>query len=281
VTGAQRAALPTCVVIGAMKCGTSALHRHLDRHPEIAMAGGKELNFFFGPDRPPHHREEEWWTTGQWHRGVAWYAAQHDPSARVRGESSPGYTDPSHPEVPARMGTVLPGARLVCLVRDPVARAVSQWEHHTRDGTECRPVAEAVLDPASQYLERSRYAERLAPFRHHFSDEQLLVVVQERLLTDPRRELARVYGHVGADPGFWDDALTERVHVGGGRGGVPDGLAGAVWEAVGDDVDDLRALLDDAVVEWPDPRRRGGRADPRPPCGGRGAGYRAGAVPAT
>lgn len=247
-------ALPTCVVIGAMKCGTSALHRHLDRHPQIAMAAGKELNFFFGPDVPPHPREEDWWLTGQWHRGTGWYADQFDPAAPVRGEASPGYTDPSHPEAPGRMRALLPDARLVYLVRDPVARAVSQWQHHVRDGAERRPVFEAVLDPDSQYLTRSRYAERLAPFREHFPDEQLLVVVQERLLRDPRRELAQVYAHVGADPAFWDDALTERVHGGGPPDVVPTELRAAVWDAVGDDVDALRALVDDPLEEWPDPR---------------------------
>ena len=36
-------------MIGAMKAGTSALHRYLDDHPSIAMSGAKELNFFFGP----------------------------------------------------------------------------------------------------------------------------------------------------------------------------------------------------------------------------------------
>ena len=43
-------ALPNLVLIGAMKCGTSALHAYLDMHPQIAMSRPKELNFFIGPD---------------------------------------------------------------------------------------------------------------------------------------------------------------------------------------------------------------------------------------
>ncbi len=235
-------ALPTCIVIGAMKCGTSALHRQLDRHPHIAMAQQKELNFFFGADTAPHGRAQDWWRTGQWHRGPEWYAAQHDAAAPVRGESSPGYTDPSHPEVAVRMRRLVPDVRLLYLVRDPVTRAVSQWRHHTRDGTERRPVQDAVLDPSSQYLERSRYAERVAPFLQHFAHEQLLVVVQERLLTNPRTELRRVYEHVGADPTYWDDALAEPVHVvDGPEQALPTPLVGAVWDAVGADVAVVRS----------------------------------------
>ena len=253
---AQGGALPTLVVVGAMKCGTTAVHAHLDKHPEIAMAPGKELNFFFGPAQPPPGPPEEWWRHGQWHRGPDWYAAQFDATAKVRGEASPGYTDPAHPEVADRMRRVLPDARLVYLVRDPVARAVSQWAHHVRDGTEPRPVGEAVLDPGSQYVARSRYAERLQPFLEAYPREQVLVVVQERLAADPRAELRRVFEHVGADPGFWDDALRGRVHEGGAGVAVPEQVRADFWAAVADDVEALRALLGDDLPAWPEPAGR-------------------------
>jgi hypothetical protein len=247
---ASPAALPTTVVVGAMKCGTSALHTYLAAHPDIAMSEPKEVNFFFGPATPPPGSPDTWWRHGQWHRGQEWYAAHFDGRRPVRGESSPGYTDPAHPEVPGRMAAVLPDVRLVYLVRDPVQRAVSQHRHHVRDGTEPRPPAEAVLDEDSQYLARSRYAERIAPFLEHFPREQLLVVVQERLLADRRGELRRVYRHVGADPDFWHPDLLERVHVGGEEGDVPSLLRRRVWERVGDDVDRLCDLVGDELPEW-------------------------------
>ena len=245
-----QAVLPTTVVVGAMKCGTSALHTYLAAHPDVAMSEPKEVNFFFGPSTAPPGPPDTWWRHGQWHRGPDWYARHFDPGRPVRGESSPGYTDPSHPEVPARMAALLPDARLVYLVRDPVQRAVSQYRHHGRDGTERRPLAEAVLDEDSQYLARSRYAERIAPFLDHFGPEQLLVVVQERLLADRRGELRRVFAHVGADPDFWHPDLLGRVHVGGDHLDVPPRLQRAVWGRVGDDVDRLRHLVGDELPEW-------------------------------
>ena len=247
--------LPTLVVIGAMKCGTTALHAHLDKHPAIAMAAGKELNFFFGPDLRPAEPPDQWWRAGQWHRGPEWYAAQFDATADVRGETSPGYTDPSHPEVAARMQALLPDVRLVYLVRDPVERAVSQWAHHVRDGTEPRPLAEALLDPGSQYLDRSRYLQRVLPFLDAFRAEQLLVVVQERLLADPRGQLRRVFEHVGADPDYWDAAMTGREHQGEVVAELPAPVRRRFWAEVADDVEALRSLLDDGFAEWHDPRR--------------------------
>ena len=107
-----------------------------------------------------------------------------------------------------------------------------------------------MLDEDSQYLARSRYAQRIAPFLDHFAPQQPLVVVQERQLADRRRELRRVFAHVGADPDFWHPDLLERVHVGGDHVGVPADLRHSVWERVGDDVDRLRALVGDDLPEW-------------------------------
>jgi hypothetical protein len=243
-------ALPNVIVIGAMKCATTALHEYLDAHPQISMSRTKELNFFNGPEKAPHDDAGRWWRTGQWHRGIGWYASQFDPTTPFRGESSPAYTSPSAPEVAARMAAVVPRVRLVYLVRDPVERAVSQYFHHYRDGTERRPVDEAVLDPASQYLSRSRYWDRLQPFLGLFDREQVHVVVQERLLHHRDSEIGAVYAHVGVDADWHDERHARRVHVGDGRPEVSDRLRVAVMERLGDDVAKLQALLQDELREW-------------------------------
>jgi len=246
--------LPNLLVIGAMKCGTSALHTHLDRHPEIAMAPGKELNFFFGSEAKPPPPESEWWRHGQWHRGLEWYQSQFDPTARLRGESSPGYTDPRHPQAASRIRSVAPQARLVYSVREPLSRALSQWRHHRRDGTEPRPAEEALLDPDSDYVARSRYLERLRPFLDVFDAEQVLVVVQERLRRDPRPTFRRIFEHVGADPAFWDAALSDEVHVGAAEAeadqAATDRLRSAFLSEVDDDVAGLCKLFGDLLPEW-------------------------------
>jgi len=242
--------LPDVVVIGAMKCATSAVHEYLDAHPDVAMSRTKELNFFNGPEVAPQADPASWWTVGQWHRGLDWYSAQFDPDAVVRGESSPAYTSPSCPEVPARMATVVPGARLVYLVRDPLARAVSQYAHHQRDGTERRPLHVALLDPDSQYLARSRYQERLEPYLAWFGPQQVHTVVQERLDRRRRSVIAALYRYVGVDPGWRDERHERRVHVGGSSLEVTPRLRAAFAERVRDDVERLRELVGDELAEW-------------------------------
>ena len=95
--------LPNLIVIGAAKCGTTSLHEYLDAHPEIAMSREKELYFFI---------EEK-----NWNKGLAWYESNFDPHARVRGESSPGYTVfPLYQGVPERMAAIVPNALNACPV---------------------------------------------------------------------------------------------------------------------------------------------------------------------
>lgn len=241
--------LPEVIVIGAMKCATSAVHAYLDAHPDIAMSPVKELNFFNGPEVAPHDDPDRWWLTGQWHRGLDWYAAQFPAGVPLHGEASPAYTQPDAPEVPGRMARVLPAVRLVYLVRDPFDRALSQWRHHRRDGAEPRPAAEALLDPDSQYVARSRYLERLAGFLDRFDRDQLHVVVQERLLRGPAAEVPALHRHAGADPER-APAATRHRNV-GGPGDPPDpALRAAFLDRVADDTAGLRDLLRDDLPEW-------------------------------
>ena len=239
-------ALPNLVIIGAMKCGTTALHRLLDEHPDIAMASGKELNFFFGPATDPGEN-----AASTWHRGLGWYAGQFDARAAIRGESSPGYTSPDHPEVARRMAAVVPGVRLVYLVRDPIERAVSQYRHHRADGTEPRPVADALLDPGSQYIARGRYFDRLTPFLRTFAREQILVVSQEDLLRDPDRSLNLVYRFLEVKPSVPAAPPARRWNV--ARVGdvvLPRQLRDRLGREFADDVARLREFTGQRFATW-------------------------------
>lgn len=239
-------ALPNLVIIGAMKCGTTALHRLLDEHPDIAMARGKELNFFFGPATDPGEN-----AASTWHRGLGWYAGQFDTRATIRGESSPGYTSPGHPEVAGRMTAVVPGVRLVYLVRDPIERAVSQYRHHRADGTERRPVADALLDPDSQYIARGRYFDRLTPFLQEFASEQILVMSQEDLLGDSNHSLTLVYRFLGVKAPVPAAPPARRWNV--ARGGdvvLPRQLRDQLGKEFADDVARLREFTGQKFATW-------------------------------
>jgi len=92
----------------------------------------------------------------------------------------------------------------------------------------------------------------VSPFLERFEREQLVVVVQERLRDQQKTELRRIFEHVGADPGWWDDSLEHEWHVGGSNVHIPDDVANGVRVHVDDDVAPLRELIRDDLPECTD-----------------------------
>ena len=205
--------LPDFLVLGTMRGGSSSLYRYLCAHPEVAKPLRKEVEYF-----DCHHAE-----------GVAWYR-QHFPlrarAALAAGghrtlrtfEATPSYL--FHPEVPARAADLLPEARLVALLRDPVERAYSHHRHMRQLGFEDLAFEEAVAaeetrlapelahmaaDPGYfsrihsrfSYLSRGRYAEQLERWLTHYPSSSLLVVESADLYARPVECFSRITGFLG------------------------------------------------------------------------------------
>lgn len=192
--------LPTFFVIGAAKAGTSSLHYYLGRHPQIAMTNPKEPHVLLGDD----HRER-----------AQRYATLFDESRPIRGESSTGYSAaPYNPEVPGNIADLVPDARLVYLVRDPVDRAIAHYAQDVIAHRESRAIEEALApgEAESHFIAASCYATQLEAYLEHFARDAILVLDSRRLRARRRQALAEVFAHVGADAAFWDEAF-QREHV--------------------------------------------------------------------
>lgn len=200
--GAAPGTLPNLMIIGAAKCGTTSLHAYLDSHPQVFMARLKELRFFSDPD------------CRSW---LPWYCEQFPTDAEVRGESSTMYTRaPALPGTAERMHDLLPDAKLIYLVRDPVDRAVASYLEERFQRLDPRPVAEAFADlddPYNPYLSASRYGEQLAHYLAHYRRDQLLVMSLAELERSPDRALREVWGFLGVDPDHEVDT-TARLNAG-------------------------------------------------------------------
>jgi hypothetical protein len=178
-------ALPDFIVIGAMKAGTTSLHRYLGSHPDVVMSDPKELNFFVAERT--------------WARGLDWYREHFRPaSGQIAGEASPDYTKADvFQGVPRRIAQVVPDARLVYLVRHPIERMRSMYLHELVAGRERAPAGDALLEKA-HYVNTSRYAWQLDHFREFFPRDQVLVVVSEQLRDHREATLRRILGFLGA-----------------------------------------------------------------------------------
>jgi Sulfotransferase domain len=201
-----RAGLPNLIVIGAGKCGTSALHFYLSQHPEIGMSKPKELQLFGGP---------------RWLTRLPTYVTHFDASRPVRGESSPSYSmDPFFPCVPEQMAAVLPEPRFVYLVAEPVRRTVAHWaEQHLLRNDE-RSLEEALSDaddPLNPYVAGSRYGHQLERYTCVFGRERVLVLEQEDLRERRDETLRRVFSFLGVDPKFTSPAFGQERNAAGGK----------------------------------------------------------------
>src|SRR3712207_3099155 len=106
-----------------MKCATTSLHYYLNLHPQISMSEKKELDFFV--------REKHW------DKGVEWYKSNFhgNGETKIYGEASPNYTlHPIFSGVPERMYSVVPEAKLIYVVRDPIDRMISHYIHEYTKG---------------------------------------------------------------------------------------------------------------------------------------------------
>jgi hypothetical protein len=205
--GPTAGALPNLVVIGAMKCGTSSLHRYLDLHPAIAMSALKEPNFFL---------TTQW---GTWDRGTDWYRGLFDPRAPVRGEASVNYTGLPFSEGTAeRMRETLgPDVKLIYMVRDPIERAVSHYLHARAAGRERRTLAEGLGNFETRYVLRSMYATQLEPFVEAFGAERIHVDTQAALLRDRAATMRRIFRFLEVDEEFTSPQFERLWEVSAGK----------------------------------------------------------------
>src|SRR3954447_1529709 len=202
-------ALPNLIVIGAQKCGTSGLHYYLSLHPEISVSRPKELNFFIAERN--------------WLEGVDWYRGHFDPNAKVRSEASPNYTAyPQHLEVPERMHSVVPDAKLLYMVRDPLDRIAAHWVHNYAKRREKGDLRTTLMHPNTSYLARSHYYAQLQRFLRLYPRDQVLVIEQEQLRNQRNETLRRVFEFAGVDPGFSHPGFaTQRHRTSRKRRGTP------------------------------------------------------------
>jgi hypothetical protein len=198
----REGALPNLIIIGGLKCGTTSLHHYLNLHPEIAMSRPKELNFFV--------------SELNWPLGRDWYAGHFDPSARIRGESSPHYTNrPSFNGVPGRMRELLGSdVRLVYVVRDPIDRMLSHYLHNVGGGYEDRSLVDALSDPESSYVARSRYFFQVEPYLEEFGDDRVQIVGREELKADRPGTMRRTFEFLGVDPNFTSEQFEREWETG-------------------------------------------------------------------
>lgn len=202
--------LPSFLIVGAQRCGTTALYSKLVQHPGVV-----------GPNL---HKGVHYFDT-DYERGLGWYQG-HFPllsTARrierrsgivpITGEASPYYM--FHPLAGERIARDLPGVNLIAILRDPVERAYSAYTHEKARGFETEPFERAIeleverlsgeeerlrTDPTyvskhhqhNAYLARGRYVEQVRRLESLVGERHLLVLDFEDVFADVRRTMPEI-----------------------------------------------------------------------------------------
>jgi hypothetical protein len=200
-------ALPDFIVIGAPRCGTSSLYKYLSEHPDVLPAFRKELHFF---DR-------------HYIKGLFWYRSnlpliRRLGGVRITGEATPNYL--VHPYVPDRIRSVIPNVKLIVLLRNPIDRTHSAWQHNQRRGEDQLSLEDALAAENARvsgdlerlgrgeefqprnylrysYLGKSRYAEHLDRWLEVFGGTQLLICKSEDVFSGNNDALSAIHAFLG------------------------------------------------------------------------------------
>lgn len=175
--------LPDFIIAGAAKSATTWLQQSLMQAPRIAM-----------PSHEPH------FFSRRYSDGIDAYLAELGPAPPdiLLGEKSNSYL--TEPAAAGRIRQHVPDARLVFQLRDPVARAYSDYLMLLRRGTVGRDIARH-LDPqraqTQRFLADGTYAQHLRRFYDLFDRDQILILRYEDILTAPQAQLDRFAAHLG------------------------------------------------------------------------------------
>jgi hypothetical protein len=209
--------LPDFLIIGAQKAGTTALAGNLSRHPDVFMArasaASHELHFF----------------DSNWRRGLGWYRKCFTRPDKLQGEKTPNYL--SVPACHVRMAAVVPNAKLVVSLRNPIDRAYSAWNHFNQITDEARswgwkemPFREAIFQGNVPVIDHRRnpvmrslldsgdYISKIKHLLQYYSRDKIHILIAERLRANREGEYAKLLAFLGLPPSpapFQDDHVRE------------------------------------------------------------------------
>jgi hypothetical protein len=207
---------PTFIIGGAPRSGTTFLAQSLDRHPDVYM--GKP----FIPEPKvfliPATHEDEY---------GARYARLFGAAAgfRARGEKTSNYFESA--DACARIRATLPEVRLIFLLREPVARAYSNYLWSRKNGLETLPFEEAIacegqrpspLPPEKahakpfDYLERGKYATFAHRYLSAFGRDRIAFFLFEEIVRQPEKTLSEIQRFIGVEPLPFDHLNIGKVN---------------------------------------------------------------------
>lgn len=208
----QVAGWPNFFIVGAANSGTTSLYTCLNQHPEVFLPALKEPHYF-AQVRPSY--EQRYMRTYVTEEKAYLKLFRSSAGYRAIGEASPSYLFDA--QAPLRIRTVVPHARIIMLLRDPVERAHSHYLMDVREGVQDRHFYRAVEEDWNRshkgwgrshlYVELGLYAEQVDRYMSTFGSEHVLILMFEELRRasqNGKSALAKVLRFLDVDVSYLD-----------------------------------------------------------------------------
>jgi hypothetical protein len=208
--------LPNFIIVGAVKAGTSSIFRYMRQHPEIHTSSRKEPSFFLFDSSVPDFQGPG---DHIFYRNVVVSLEDYEAlfagagNKKAVGEASASYL---HDEsAPRRISNLIPGAKIIVVLRNPIERAYSHYWMYRSTGRE-RETFAAALDleeqrrrmnwaPGWQYSRIGLYSNHISRYLSFFPKEQCLFALYDELDHDPVAFMKKVFAFLEVDDSFVSD----------------------------------------------------------------------------
>lgn len=189
--------LPNFVICGAPKAGTTSLHEYLKQHPDVFLPEKKEIHFF----------------NKRFDQGVPWYESHFAAAgtAAAVGETSPTYF--TNERVPGRMAEIIPSARLMFILRNPVDLVHSLYRYQVSRGIDLEPFSALIRRPDNRLVRVGFYLQHIDRFLNFFGRESVHCLITEALSARPTETIAACFDFLGVDPAFRCNDSKRRHNV--------------------------------------------------------------------
>ena len=225
---------PDFIIIGAQKCGTTSLYRNLVKHPQILESFTKEVHYFDLNYQKNYAWYKAHFPLQLWH----WIKDLFSGSKSITGEASPYYI--YHPHAARRTAQAIPHVKLIVILRNPVDRAYSEYQHQRRVNFEPEASFEKAIEMEKQrlggeleklledesyrsyehqrhsYVSRGLYARQLKEWFSCFPMNQFLILKSEDFFTEPESVFRKICRFL--DIAEWAPEQTRKYHAGNYQG---------------------------------------------------------------
>ncbi len=196
--------LPNFFIIGVGKGGTTSLYKYLSSHPEIYMCPIKEPNYFAKDLYKFHDCLDVQTPIKEFKDYIALF--KNAKGKKAIGEASVSYL---YSDVaPFEIKNLVPDAKIIIILRNPIERALSHFLMNLRDGlivdtNFCKAIQKRPL-----YLKLGLYSKHIEKYFNVFNEDNVLILFYEDLKENPIDLLRKIFLFLGVSPEYLPGELN-------------------------------------------------------------------------